>query len=84
MVYDGKENNGHFRQPIDLILLSPLFLVVSLLIKIDIKGTNLLSQIRIGKDGKEFHIYSSEQWWWILERIPAQCGQRKMIQDSLI
>lgn len=41
-----------------LILLSPIFIVVAFLIKYeDRKGPVIFKQIRIGKDGKEFHMY---------------------------
>ncbi|QWG53199.1 sugar transferase [Bacillus mycoides] len=41
-----------------LILLSPVFLIVAVLIKYqDPKGPVLFKQIRIGKDGKEFYMY---------------------------
>ncbi|ADH09681.1 sugar transferase [Bacillus thuringiensis] len=41
-----------------LILLSPLFLIIALIIKYeDPKGTVFFKQIRVGKDGKEFHMY---------------------------
>lgn len=40
-----------------LILFSPLFLIVSVLIKIDSKGSVIFKQSRIGKDGKLFTIY---------------------------
>ncbi|EJQ35396.1 MULTISPECIES: sugar transferase [Bacillus] len=41
-----------------LILLSPIFLIVAVLIKYqDPKGPVLFKQIRIGKDGKEFYMY---------------------------
>jgi lipopolysaccharide/colanic/teichoic acid biosynthesis glycosyltransferase len=39
---------------VGLILLSPLFLVISLLIKLDSRGPVLFSQSRVGKDGREF------------------------------
>lgn len=43
---------------IGMILLSPLFLIVALLIKIEDKnGPVIFKQIRIGKDGKEFNMY---------------------------
>lgn len=38
-------------------MLSPLFLIVSILIKIDSRGTVFLVQKRIGKNGKEFNFY---------------------------
>lgn len=42
---------------IGLILLSPLFLIVSIIIKIDSRGPIFLVQKRIGKNGKEFNFY---------------------------
>lgn len=40
-----------------LVLLSPLFLIVSILVKIDSPGTAFFNQRRIGKDGKPFRIW---------------------------
>lgn len=42
---------------IGIILLSPLFLLFIVLIKIDSKGPAVFKQIRVGKNGKEFVIY---------------------------
>ncbi|EEM68724.1 MULTISPECIES: sugar transferase [Bacillus cereus group] len=43
---------------VGLILLSPVFLIVAILIKYeDPKGTVLFKQVRIGKGGKEFYMY---------------------------
>ena len=40
---------------IALILLSPLFLIVAVLIKLDSKGPVFFSQERIGKNGRPFY-----------------------------
>jgi O-antigen biosynthesis protein WbqP len=42
---------------ISLILLSPILLVISILIKLNNKGSVIFKQYRIGKDNKEFVIY---------------------------
>ena len=42
---------------VGLILLSPLFLLVAILIKLDSKGPIIFKQIRIGKNSKTFYIY---------------------------
>lgn len=42
---------------IGLILLSPIFLVLIILIKLDSKGPIIFKQRRIGKDKREFNIY---------------------------
>lgn len=42
---------------IGLIVLSPIILIVSLLIKFESKGPVIFSQDRIGKDGKVFKMY---------------------------
>src|SRR5665648_814144 len=38
-------------------ILSPLFLIISLVIKLDSKGPVLFSQRRMGRDNKEFVLY---------------------------
>ena len=40
-----------------LIILSPLILLISILIKLDSEGPVLFKQIRTGKKGKEFYVY---------------------------
>ena len=40
-----------------LLVLSPIFLVISLAIKIDSNGPVFFKQIRVGLNGKEFKIF---------------------------
>ncbi|WP_232696488.1 sugar transferase [Brevibacillus daliensis] len=42
---------------IGLVLLSPVFLLIALWIKLDSVGPVFFKQVRIGKEGKSFHIY---------------------------
>jgi lipopolysaccharide/colanic/teichoic acid biosynthesis glycosyltransferase len=42
---------------IGLILLSPIFLVIAIWIKLDSKGPVFYKQTRVGKDGKDFKIF---------------------------
>lgn len=42
---------------IGLVILSPLFLLMAILIKADSKGAVFFKQERVGKDGKPFQIY---------------------------
>ncbi len=42
---------------IALIVLSPIILIISILIKLNNKGSVIFKQYRVGKDNKEFVIY---------------------------
>lgn len=42
---------------IGIIIISPIFLIVAIAIKIDSKGPVIFKQKRLGKNGKEFEIY---------------------------
>lgn len=42
---------------IGLVLLSPIFLVIAIWIKLDSKGPVFYKQTRVGKDGKDFKIF---------------------------
>ncbi len=42
---------------ISLIILSPVFLLIYVMIKLDSEGKVIFSQMRIGKDGKQFKLY---------------------------
>lgn len=42
---------------IGLLFLSPIFIIIALIIKIDSKGSTFYKQIRVGRNGKTFKIY---------------------------
>lgn len=42
---------------LSLIILSPIFLIIAILIKLDGHGSVIFKQIRVGKNNKEFEIY---------------------------
>lgn len=42
---------------IGLIILSPIFLIVAILIKAESSGSSIFSQERVGKDGRSFKMY---------------------------
>jgi lipopolysaccharide/colanic/teichoic acid biosynthesis glycosyltransferase len=42
---------------ISIIILSPIFLIIFILIKVDSKGPVIFKQIRVGKNNKNFKIY---------------------------
>lgn len=76
-----------------LILLSPVFLIVAVLIKYeDRKGSVLFKQIRIGKDGKEFYMYkfrsmvidAEEKLKGLLEYNEVSGAMFKMKEDPRI
>lgn len=46
-----------FCSGLGIILLSPVFIIVGTIIKLDSKGPVIFSQKRVGKDGKEFKMY---------------------------
>lgn len=46
-----------FMALIGVVLLSPVYFILFIVIKIDSKGPAIFKQIRVGKDGKEFKIY---------------------------
>ncbi|MCU5097607.1 sugar transferase [Bacillus wiedmannii] len=76
-----------------LILLSPVFLIVAVLIKYeDRNGSVLFKQIRIGKDGKEFYMYkfrsmvidAEEKLKGLLEYNEVSGAMFKMKEDPRI
>ncbi len=81
-----------------ILLLSPLLLIIMLLIKITSKGPVLISQIRIGKNGKQFKFYKFRSMFvqntedserkekmlkFMKEELPKGTSQ-KIISDSRV
>ena len=46
-----------------LIVLSPLFLILAIWIKLDSKGPVFYRQVRVGKDNKDFRIFKFRSMW---------------------
>lgn len=55
-----------------LVIFSPLFLIVTILIKIESKGPAILVQKRIGKNGKEFNFYKFRSMTLNADKILSQ------------
>ncbi|MBU3956757.1 sugar transferase [Patescibacteria group bacterium] len=53
----GKRGIDVFLSSLGIIFLSPVFLIVALLIKLDSPGPVIFKQKRVGKDGKTFTFY---------------------------
>jgi len=66
-----------FAAIIGLILLSPLFLVVAILIKLDSKGPVSFSQERVGKNGRIFRIHKFRTMVQDAERKTGPIWSRK-------
>ena len=70
---------------VGLILLSPLFLLVAILIKLDSKGPIIFKQIRIGKNSKPFYIYKFRSMKIDAPNLSTEVGKfiRKTSIDEL-
>ena len=74
---------------IGLILLSPLILIVSMLIKLESKGEVIFKQKRVGLNGKEFYMYkfrsmviNAEELKEQLESLNEMSGPMFKIKDD--
>lgn len=67
---------------IGLVILSPLFLIIAILIKLDSKGPVFFLQDRLGKDGKVFKIYKFRTM--VDGAINMGAGLRTDVGDSRI
>ena len=62
-----------------LLFTSPLFLAISVLIKIDSKGPIFYRPIRIGRNGKEFEMYKFRS---MMANDPADGGKRSTLAND--
>lgn len=61
-----------------LIILSPLFLIISFLIKLEDKdGPVIFKQYRVGKDGKLFYMYKFRSMVANAEELKAQLMKKR-------
>ncbi len=64
---------------IALIVLSPIFLLTTIVIKVESKGNAIFSQTRTGKDGKEFKMYKFRSMYKDAELLRhVLAGQNEM------
>jgi len=69
---------------IGLIIFSPLFIIVSLLIKLeDPKGSVIFKQVRVGKDGKEFFMYKFRSMVHNAEELLEQLLDQNEIDGAM-
>ena len=59
-----------------LILLSPSFLIIALIIKIDSPGPVFFKQLRTGKNGKPFYMYKFRSMAADNDMFDTSCGDR--------
>jgi exopolysaccharide biosynthesis polyprenyl glycosylphosphotransferase len=73
----AKRSFDIFISTIAIILLSPLFLIVALLIRLDSKGPIFFSQLRVGKRGKEFKMWKFRSMY-----IDAEQRQQELMKNN--
>lgn len=66
-----------------LILLSPIFLVVSILIKLESEGEVIFSQTRIGLNGKEFKMYKFRSMVKNAEELKAKLAAQNEMSGPM-
>lgn len=66
-----------------LVLLSPLFLLIALCIKIDSKGPVLYKQERVGRDGKRFMFYKFRSMRWGSDEVTHRNYVKDLINGAV-
>lgn len=67
-----------------LLLLSPLFIVVALLIKLEDGGGIIYRQVRVGKDGRHFQFYKFRSMYENADRVKASLVAENQSADGVI
>ncbi len=82
-VEDERLGYCFFKRTIDIlcslfgiIILSPLFLVVAILIRIESEGNPIFSQVRVGKDGKTFKMYKFRSMVANAEKLKEKLSEK--------
>ena len=68
---------------IGLILLSPLMLIVSILIKLESKGEVIFKQKRVGLNGKEFYMYKFRSMVINAEELKAELESKNEMSGPM-
>jgi exopolysaccharide biosynthesis polyprenyl glycosylphosphotransferase len=81
---NNKENSCNFKRIFDmtvsaiaLFVLSPLFLIVALLIRLDSKGPIFFAQMRVGKDKKHFKMWKFRSMY-----IDAEAHKAALMKEN--
>lgn len=69
---------------VGLLLLTPLFLLLSLLIRLDSRGPVLFSQTRVGKDGEEFRCWKFRSMFVDAEARKAELAAANEMAGGVI
>lgn len=67
-----------------LLLLSPVFIIVALLIKLEDGGKIIYRQIRVGKDGKHFNFYKFRSMVENADKIKTELLSQNESKDGVI
>jgi exopolysaccharide biosynthesis polyprenyl glycosylphosphotransferase len=67
-----------------LLVLSPIFLIIALLIRLDSKGSIFFSQNRIGKQGKEFRFWKFRSMYVDAEQRKAALMKNNEMQGGVL
>lgn len=66
-----------------IVILSPLFLVVAILIRIESEGNPIFSQVRVGKDGKTFKMYKFRSMVANAEKLKEKLSEKNEMKGPM-